>query len=55
MNFRRHTRALLAIASGAGLALSFPNYHFFLLAWVAVCLLILASIGAGLAEAALYG
>lgn len=55
MNFSWHTRALLAIASGAFLALSFPNYHLFLLAWVAVAMLMLASLGAGLAEASLYG
>jgi apolipoprotein N-acyltransferase len=55
MNFPRHTRALLAIGSGAALALSFPNYHLFLLAWVAIGMLILSSLGAGLAEAPLYG
>lgn len=55
MNFSWHTRALLALASGAALGLSFPNYHLFLLAWVAIGLLLLASLGAGLAEASLYG
>src|ERR1700689_4503504 len=55
MNFPRHTRALLAIGSGAALALSFPNYHLFLLAWVPVGMLIVSSVGAGLVEAPVYG
>jgi apolipoprotein N-acyltransferase len=41
-----HTRALLALASGATLALSFPNYNLPLLAWTSVGLLVLASLGA---------
>ncbi|HWW51649.1 MAG TPA: apolipoprotein N-acyltransferase [Verrucomicrobiae bacterium] len=55
MNFSWHTRVPLAIASGAALALSFPNYNFSLLAWVAVGWLVLASLGAPPAEAPLYG
>jgi apolipoprotein N-acyltransferase len=55
MNFSWHTRVLLAIASGAALALSFPNYNISLLAWVAVGLLVLASLGVTPTEAPLYG
>ena len=46
---------LLAVASGVALALSFPQYNFPLLAWIAVALLMLASIGAKPAESLLYG
>ena len=55
MNFSWHTRLLLALASGAALALSFPNYNLALLAWVSVGLLVLASSGARPAVAPLYG
>lgn len=55
MNFSWYTRVLLAVASGVVLALSFPNYNFSLLAWVAVGLLTLASYGAKLSVAPLYG
>jgi apolipoprotein N-acyltransferase len=55
MNFPRHIRALLAIASGLALALSFPNYNLSLFAWIAIGMLILASCGARLREAPLYG
>src|ERR1700676_899808 len=55
MNFSWHTRVLFAIASGAALALSFPNYNLSLLAWVAVGMLVLASFGVRLIEAPLYG
>jgi apolipoprotein N-acyltransferase len=55
MNFRWHTRLLLALASGVALALSFPNYNLPLLAWGAVSLLILASYGARPSVAPLYG
>jgi apolipoprotein N-acyltransferase len=55
MNFPRHTRALLAVGSGVALALSFPNYNIPLLAWFAVGMLVLASAGAPLLEAPLYG
>jgi len=55
MNFSWYTRVLLALASGAALALSFPNYKLSLLAWVSVGLLILASFRARPAVAPLYG
>ncbi|HTS11395.1 MAG TPA: apolipoprotein N-acyltransferase [Candidatus Limnocylindrales bacterium] len=55
MNFRWHTRALLALGSGAALALSFPNYNLSLLAWIAVGMLVLASCGAKPAVSPLYG
>ena len=48
-------RLRLAIASGLALAFSFPNYNLPLLAWVAVALLMLASIGARTREAVLFG
>src|SRR4029077_13065228 len=50
-----YTRVLLALASGATLALSFPNYNLPLLAWVSVGLLVLASYRARPAVAPLYG
>ena len=55
MNFSWYTRVLLAVASGVVLALSFPNYNFSLSAWVAVGLLTLASYGAKLRVAWIYG
>ncbi len=55
MNFPRTTRVLLALGSGVALALSFPDYHLSLLAWVSVCMLILASAGVRPAEAPVYG
>jgi apolipoprotein N-acyltransferase len=55
MNYSWHTRLLLALASGATLALSFPSYNFRLLAWISVGLLILACYGARLAVAPVYG
>jgi len=55
MNFRWYTRVLLALSSGALLALAFPNYNFPLLAWVAISLLILSAYGARPAVAPLYG
>jgi apolipoprotein N-acyltransferase len=55
MNLPRYARVLLAIGSGAALGLAFPNYNFYLLAWVAIGLLVLASAGAPLKEAPLYG
>lgn len=55
MNFRWHTRVLLALASGAALALSFPNYNIWPLAWIAVALLVLASFRARPAASPLYG
>ena len=55
MNFRWHTRVLLALGSGAALALSFPNYNLSLFAWIAVGMLVLASCGARPALSPLYG
>src|ERR1700678_2370632 len=55
MNLPRYARVLLAIGSGAALGLAFPNYNFYLLAWVAMGLLVLASAGSPLKEAPLYG
>lgn len=55
MSFSWYSRVLLALASGAALALSFPNYNLTLLAWPAVGLLVLASYGARPAVAPLYG
>ncbi|HTV58647.1 MAG TPA: apolipoprotein N-acyltransferase [Verrucomicrobiae bacterium] len=55
MNFSWYTRALLAIASGVALGLSFPNYNLALLAWISVGLLVLASVGAPPKQAPLYG
>lgn len=55
MNFSWHVRLVLALASGALLALAFPNYNLPLLAWVAVSMLILASYGARPAVASVYG
>ena len=55
MHFNWYTRALLAIASGVVLALSFPNYNFSLLAWIAVGLLTLASYRATISVSPLYG
>ena len=55
MNFSWYSRVLLALASGAALALSFPNYNLTVLAWPAVGLLVLASYRARPAVAPLYG
>jgi len=55
MNFSWYTRLLLALGSGLTLALSFPNYHLPLLAWISIALLILASYRARPAVAPLYG
>ena len=55
MNFRWYTRALLAAGSGAALALSFPKYDLWPLAWIALAMLILASCGARPAVSPLYG
>jgi apolipoprotein N-acyltransferase len=55
MNFPRYLRVLLAVASGATFALSFPNYNLPLLAWLSVCMLVLASAGARPFESLLYG
>ena len=55
MNLPRYARVLLAIGSGVALGLSFPNYNMYLLAWIAMGMLVLASAGAPLKEAPLYG
>jgi apolipoprotein N-acyltransferase len=55
MKFTRLTRVLLAVASGAALALSFPDYNLWPLAWIAVGMLVLASAGARPGESPLYG
>ncbi|MGH9759172.1 MAG: hypothetical protein ACRD4M_15665, partial [Candidatus Acidiferrales bacterium] len=55
MNISRSVRILLALASGAALALSFPNYNLSLLAWISLTLLILASAGVRPLESPLYG
>ena len=55
MSYPWHTRLLLAVGSGATLAVSFPSYNLWPLAWISVGLLILAAYGAELALAPLYG
>jgi apolipoprotein N-acyltransferase len=55
MIFSWYTRVLLALASGVTLALAFPNYNLPLLAWISIALLVLASYGARLRVAPLYG
>jgi len=55
MKFTRTTRALLAAASGATLALSFPDYNLWPLAWFSIGMLVLASVGAHRGESPLYG
>lgn len=55
MNLSRLVRLLLAIGSGLALSFSFPNYNLPLLAWIAVTMLMLASLGARTRDAALYG
>jgi apolipoprotein N-acyltransferase len=54
-NLPWYVRSLLAILSGAALALSFPNYNLPLLAWLAVGLLILACFGARARGGLFYG
>ena len=51
----RRWRILLSFASGVLLALAFPNFNLPLLAWVAVAVLVFASLEGGLGEAALRG
>jgi apolipoprotein N-acyltransferase len=55
MTLPRYARVLLAVGSGAALGLAFPNYNFYLLAWIAMGMLVLASVDAPLKEAPLYG
>jgi apolipoprotein N-acyltransferase len=51
----RRWRILFSFASGVLLAFAFPNFNLPLLAWVAVAVLIFASLEGGLGEAALRG
>jgi apolipoprotein N-acyltransferase len=51
----RKWRILLSFLSGILLALAFPNFNLPFLAWIAVAVLILASLEGGLGEAALRG
>ncbi|MGB6545897.1 MAG: apolipoprotein N-acyltransferase [Candidatus Acidiferrales bacterium] len=55
MNFSRIARLILAVASGAVLALAFPNFNLPLLAWVSVAGLMLSAYGASVGFAALCG
>ncbi|MFZ0522706.1 MAG: apolipoprotein N-acyltransferase [Candidatus Acidiferrales bacterium] len=55
MNLPRYARVLLAMGSGVALGLAFPNYNLYLLAWIALGMLVLACCGAPLKEAPLYG
>ncbi len=55
MKLSRPLRLVLGLASGVALALSFPNYNLPLLAWVAVAMLILASLGASVRDAMAAG
>jgi apolipoprotein N-acyltransferase len=55
MNLSRPVRLLFGLASGVALALSFPNYNLWPLAWIAIALLILASIGASVRDAMFAG
>jgi apolipoprotein N-acyltransferase len=55
VNFSWQKRSLLALASGAALALSLPNYNVSVFAWISVGLLVLASFRARPAVAPLYG
>lgn len=48
-------RLTLGIASGIGLAFSFPSYHWPLLAWISLALLILSALGANHRIASLCG
>jgi apolipoprotein N-acyltransferase len=55
MNLSKTARLLLAIASGAALALAFPLFHIPLLGWIAPAILILAVLGANPRFAFLLG
>jgi apolipoprotein N-acyltransferase len=55
MTLPRYVRLLLALASGAALAFSFPNYNLSLLAWPAIGMLVLACFEARPWEGLLYG
>lgn len=51
----RNWRILLSLASGVLFALAFPSFHLPLLAWIAIAVLIIASLEGGLGEAILRG
>ena len=51
----RKWRILLSLLAGILLALAFPNFNLAFLAWMAIAVLIIASLGGGLGEAALRG
>jgi apolipoprotein N-acyltransferase len=51
----RKWRILLSFISGILLALAFPNFNLPLLAWIAIAVLIIASLEGGVGEAALRG
>jgi apolipoprotein N-acyltransferase len=55
MNLPRYARVLLAMGSGVALGIAFPHYNLYLLAWIALGMLVLASCGVPLKEAPLYG
>jgi apolipoprotein N-acyltransferase len=55
MKLSKTVRLLLAIASGAALALAFPLFHFPLLGWIAPAILIVAVLGANPRHALLLG
>jgi len=55
MKLSRPLRLLLGLASGVALAFCFPNYDMPLLAWAAVAMLILASVGASVRDAMMAG
>lgn len=55
MKFSNLQRIVLAIGSGAALGLAFPNYNITVLAWIAIAMLMLASLGARPRNAVLYG
>jgi len=54
-NIPRSWRLLLSFLAGVLLALAFPNFNLPFLGWIAVAVLILASLEGGLGEAALRG
>src|SRR5580704_4036472 len=55
MNFPWYTRASFALASGATLALAFPNFNLPLLGWISVTLLVLSAWRARPAVAPVFG
>jgi apolipoprotein N-acyltransferase len=55
MKLSRIARVAVAVASGAALALAFPNYNLPLLAWISVAGLMIAAFGASVPFAGLCG